>query len=201
MHPVIPAILFGALVAFTREEPAPRPVERVVLLPDADGKVGALSVATRSGELLLDRAYAAAEVAADGMLARVEEAGESVAARFAAALEAEPPAPVAFTVYFVFDTDELAPESRAQFEGIKAELARRPAPEIVVVGHTDRVGSVAYNDALSLKRAERVRAALIEAGIDPAGIEIAGRGEREPVVPTADEAEEPRNRRVEIRVR
>ena len=84
---------------------------------------------------------------------------------------------------------------------IKAELAARPAPEIVVTGHTDRVASLAYNDELSLKRAQAVRSALIAAGIDAAQIEVAGRGEREPAVATADEVDEERNRRVEITVR
>jgi outer membrane protein OmpA-like peptidoglycan-associated protein len=108
---------------------------------------------------------------------------------------------VSFTVYFVFDKDELTAESLAQFNRIKAELAVRPAPEVVVIGHTDRVGALEYNDKLSLTRAETVRAALIAAGIMPLQMEVAGRGEREPAVPTADEVKEPRNRRVEIIVR
>ena len=58
-----------------------------------------------------------------------------------------------------------------------------------------------YNDTLSLKRAETVRTALIAAGIAAGQIEIAGRGERELAVQTADEIAEERNRRVEILVR
>jgi outer membrane protein OmpA-like peptidoglycan-associated protein len=81
------------------------------------------------------------------------------------------------------------------------EIARRPAPEIVVIGHTDRVGAVPYNDALSLRRAERVRDELVKVGITADRISVAGRGEREPLVPTPDEVAEPRNRRVEINVR
>jgi outer membrane protein OmpA-like peptidoglycan-associated protein len=80
------------------------------------------------------------------------------------------------------------------------EIARRPAPEIVVIGHTDRVGAVPYNDTLSLRRAERVRDELVKVGIAADRIRVAGRGEREPLVPTADEVAEARNRRVEINV-
>ena len=84
---------------------------------------------------------------------------------------------------------------------LRAEIARRPVPELVVIGHTDRVGRAEANDELSLRRAEAVRAMLVRAGIPAAQIETAGRGEREPLLPTADEVAEPLNRRVEINVR
>jgi outer membrane protein OmpA-like peptidoglycan-associated protein len=104
-------------------------------------------------------------------------------------------------VYFVSGRDELTPDSGPILEQVKAELARRPAPEIAVIGHTDRVGKLETNDALSLKRAQFVRDALVGAGIDASQMEVSGRGEREPLVPTADEVAEPKNRRVEINVR
>jgi outer membrane protein OmpA-like peptidoglycan-associated protein len=203
MDPIVPIVLFGVLVAiFGEDEPAPQPAkERVVLLPQPDASPSAVTVVTRRARAVLDAPYAAADVFADGALARVEESAASVQSRFGAALAAQPPPPVSFTIYFVFDTDELTAASRAQFDRIKAELAARPAPEIVVIGHTDRVGSVQYNDELALKRAQTVRAALTQAGIAPGGIEVAGRGEREPAVATADEVDEERNRRVEVIVR
>ncbi|MGH6692492.1 MAG: OmpA family protein, partial [Gammaproteobacteria bacterium] len=80
-------------------------------------------------------------------------------------------------------------------------VARRKVAEIAVIGHTDRVGLIEYNDTLSLRRAERVRKDFVSRGIPTGAINVAGRGEREPVVPTADEVSEPRNRRVEINVR
>jgi outer membrane protein OmpA-like peptidoglycan-associated protein len=84
---------------------------------------------------------------------------------------------------------------------LKAELARRAAPEVTVIGHTDRVGKAEANDALSIKRAQILRTMLIAQGVPSTAIEAAGRGEREPLVPTADEVAEPKNRRVEISVR
>ena len=74
-------------------------------------------------------------------------------------------------------------------------------PEITVIGHTDRVGSVPDNDALALQRAMAVRVRLLRAGIGNDNIEVVGRGEREPLIVTADEVVEPRNRRVEIAIR
>jgi outer membrane protein OmpA-like peptidoglycan-associated protein len=73
--------------------------------------------------------------------------------------------------------------------------------EVQVTGHTDRVGSVADNDRLSLQRAEAVRAMLIQRGINSSFLRAVGRGEREPLIPTADQQAEPRNRRVEVIVR
>lgn len=178
----------------------PAPADRVVLLPDADGKTGAVLVRTGSGERLLDQAYAAALVDSQGRIEAAREDPATVRERFGAALAAQPIRTVSFVLHFLNDTDELVPESRPILDQIKSEIARRPAAEVVAIGHTDRVGSDAYNDALSLKRAEAVRAALLAAGIAPR-IEVAGRGEREPLIPTADEVSEPRNRRVEINVR
>jgi len=203
VHPAIPIVLMGLLVQWVGEQPPPplSPQERIVLLPDADGHVGALTITTKSATEVLDRPYAGADVYTDGEVVGVREQAESVAEHFALALEAHPPAPVSFIVYFVFDKDALTAESRAQFDRIKAALAARPAPQLVVIGHTDRVGTLPYNDALSLQRAQTVRAALIEAGIEPGQIAVAGRGERELAVGTADEVANERNRRVEIMVR
>ena len=82
-----------------------------------------------------------------------------------------------------------------------AELKRRAVPDIVVIGHTDTIGALEWNDKLSLARAERVREALIAQGLPATRITAAGRGEREPLVTTADNVAEPRNRRVEVNVR
>ena len=72
---------------------------------------------------------------------------------------------------------------------------------VQIEGHTDRVGSVQSNDAFSIKRAIAVREILVDSGVNPSVIETAGRGEREPLVPTEDEVAEAKNRRVEISVR
>jgi len=106
-----------------------------------------------------------------------------------------------FTLYFVEGKDEFTEISKKDIDGLFAEIASRPVPDVWVVGHTDKVGSDAANDVLSRQRAEVVRKALIARGIAPENIVTIGRGEREPIVPTADGDAEPRNRRVEILVR
>ncbi len=84
----------------------------------------------------------------------------------------------------------------------QAERARtRAGGEIVITGHTDRQGSVADNDRLSLQRAQAVRALLIERGFAAELVQAIGRGEREPLLATEDEVVEPRNRRADVLVR
>ena len=126
---------------------------------------------------------------------------KSVNQTFGKALAALPAQPKSFLVYFVEGTDELKPDAKRAIDGVAAEIGKRPAPEIAVVGHTDFVGSDQYNDALSRQRALRVRDLLVRRGIPAKMIQAAGRGKREPLVSTSSDVAEPRNRRVEITVR
>jgi outer membrane protein OmpA-like peptidoglycan-associated protein len=172
-----------------------------VLMPDQDGRTGALSVESGGRQAVLDQPYAAARVTEPGRVAAGAVTEQEARQAFGAALDAQPGRPISFILYFLEARDELTPDSRQLLDRIVDEIARRPAPEIVVIGHTDRVGAVTYNDTLSLRRAERVRDELVKVGIAADRIRVAGRGEREPLVSTADEVAEARNRRVEINVR
>lgn len=176
--------------------------DRVILLPDDNtGKVGKINVVGRDGdELLLDSAYGEARTGTGKVRSDTLDS-DAVRKEFGKELAALPPRPKSFLLYFITDSDELTPESRALLPAILDEVGKRPAPEVVVTGHTDRVGSVEHNDKLSLARAEAVRDQLAALGIDKAHILVAGRGEREPLVPTDDDVAEPKNRRVEIEVR
>lgn len=172
----------------------------VVLLPDKDGRETSVVVQTQHRTLVLAQPYAAAELTGLGAL-RYQSTPDEVRTLFGAALDAQPHRLAQFTLYFLEGSDELTEESRRIFEAALAEIAQRPVPDIVVVGHTDLVGSTAFNDELARKRAQSVRAALIGRGFAPESIEAVGRGKREPMIPTREGVAEPRNRRVEIIVR
>jgi len=172
-----------------------------VLLPGADGKTGGVAVKQKGAEALLDSPYAFAQSRLSGHPRTGHSNASEVQRSFGAALASMPPAPVSFTVYFLSGSDEFTDESKVEVEKLLAEMARRPAPEITVIGHTDRVGTQRMNDDLSLQRAERVRELLAKSGIDAGKITVSARGEREPLIPTADDVPEPRNRRVEVNVR
>ncbi len=188
--------------------PEPPPVEKkitrndqVILLPKADGSVGAVVVRQDGVEIVLDKAYASAVIEGPGQVRQLIQDPRVVEEMFAATLAALPPKPASFLLYFLKGKDELTAESKEEVERILAELAKRPTAEISVIGHTDTVGSTQFNDTLSLQRAKRVRQLLMARGIAPGSVAIAGRGERELLIPTRDKVHEPRNRRVEINVR
>jgi outer membrane protein OmpA-like peptidoglycan-associated protein len=176
--------------------------ETYAVLPDAKGQAGSLTVTPKEGApLKLNGAYASAvgKPGAAPEAAKLSE--EEIKAAFADALSARPDAPVRFTLYFKEGSDELTPDSLKELEKILAEIRKRPAPDLIIVGHTDRVGYLSDNDRLALKRAEKMRGEMIRQGLPADSVQAAGRGEREPLVPTADEVAEARNRRVEMLVR
>ena len=172
----------------------------VVLLPEKDGRPTAVAVRQGDKEVVLDQPYAAARTTSLGPRA-YRSSEQDVQAQFGSALAAQPGRAETFTLYFIEGKDEFTDESKKLVEQILAEIAKRPVPDVLVVGHTDTVGNDQYNDELGQKRAETVRSALIGLGIPSADIRAVSRGKRAPAVPTAEGVAEPRNRRVEIIVR
>jgi len=189
-----------ALMAWSCAAP-PIAEETVVVLPGPDGKTGAVVVQREGARQVLDQPYAANVVRGDGRLQGARLSEQEVKQSFAATLSALPARPTAFLLYFITGRDELTANSTSDLDKVLADMKTRPVPDIVVIGHTDSVGTVDANDKLSVQRAERVKGFLTGIGIPSDRIRTAGRGERELLVPTADNVDEPRNRRVEINVR
>ena len=175
------------------------PPDLVVVLPGADGHTGTVVVERQGQRTVLDKPYAASASGSKAGPAQLSE--QEVRKTFGPALATMPERPAFFLLYFITGTDVLTDQSKGELGRMLAELKRRQAPDILVIGHTDRVGQDDQNDRLSLQRAERVKADLVSQGLPVDRIRAAGRGEREPLVPTPDGVDEPRNRRVEINVR
>jgi outer membrane protein OmpA-like peptidoglycan-associated protein len=175
----------------------------IVLLPDSEtGLTGRASVSNDGGSANLDAERDATRVAArqrPGPVSTLSDA--DVKGIFGDALSALPPAPRHFTVYFRFESDELADESRALVPEILKTVNARAVPEVAVVGHTDTTGAPEANFKLGLRRATTVRDLLVKAGLDGSFIEVTSHGKADLLIQTADETLEPRNRRVEIAVR
>ena len=92
-------------------------------------------------------------------------------------------------------------ESAVPYRTVIAEIKKRPAYEVQLVGHTDLLADDAHNKRLSWDRAVAVRSALVRDGVEPQAITLEARGENEPLIRTARGIAEPRNRRVEITIR
>ncbi|MGZ5084310.1 MAG: OmpA family protein [Usitatibacter sp.] len=175
--------------------------ELFAVVPGANGHVGAIVVHSEGNTRVINSAYGAERIRSDGTLEPGKVSESEVREAFGGTLAALPGRPTNFTLYFLEGRDELTADSKVEMEKVFAELKRRPLPDIMVIGHTDTVGSLGFNDRLSLARAERMRELMIGLGIPSERIQAAGRGKREPLVPTDDNVSEPRNRRVEISVR
>lgn len=175
----------------------------VVVVPEKDGRVGTVVVTTPCKETLINTAYTAVSIEKGGSVKTLSLTEQDVKTMFSDTITIRPDPPLSFTLYFIEGKDELTPESKQRLSDVLAEISRRSSnvSEVTVVGHTDRVGNVEYNDRLSLQRSQKVTDELVRIGIKMDIISVAGRGEREPLVPTEDEVAEPRNRRVEVSIR
>jgi peptidoglycan-associated lipoprotein len=171
-----------------------------VVLPNEDGGVGAITVDDGKNTATLDRPLAASEVRNGQQVDAKVEQGE-VSELFAAAFAARPTLPRHFRFFFELGSNRLTAESAARYCTLSDDLKRRPVYEVEIVGHTDTLGREAYDQTLSLRRAETIRAALLNDGFDARAISIAGQGYRAPLVPTPPHTAEPQNRRVEITTR
>lgn len=187
------AFLSGLLAACSHEH--------IVLLPSPDGRQTGVVMHAEGGDVVLDKPYASLVRWGKAESVAYESSPANIEARFGAAMAMQPMPPSQHVLYFEVGGETLTAESPQILERIKTEIARRPAPEILIVGHTDSTGSLESNDLLSTRRAGMVRDLLLGMGVPAGNMEFVGRGERDLLIPTADEVEEARNRRVEVLIR
>jgi outer membrane protein OmpA-like peptidoglycan-associated protein len=184
-------------------QPKHQGYDLIVLLPDDDtGITGAAVVSNTFGTVHLSAARASTRVTVvDSPSAVAAVTDEEVGLVFGSVLSALPAPPLHFRLYFRFESEELTPASQAELPAILQATRDRPAPEVVVIGHTDTTGQAVRNLQLSLRRANAVRALLIATRLDASMIDVRAHGEAEPLIATGDNVMEARNRRVEITVR
>jgi outer membrane protein OmpA-like peptidoglycan-associated protein len=191
---------FAVEVAVAPEEHSTQ--ERYVVLPNADGRdgAGAITVSRGSAATTLDQPYAAAELR-DGETTSIAMDAAQTGVIFQQALAARPALPSHFRLNFLLDSDQMTPESAVAYPSVVADIKKRQVYEVELIGYTDRLADEGYNKRLSIERAAAVRRALVRDGVDQNAVAVLGRGETEPLIPTARNVGEPRNRRVEISIR
>ncbi len=127
----------------------------------------------------------------------------------AAPAPAAPPAPPAVAAskvtfaadaFFDFDKSVLKPEGRAKLDDLVSKIRDVNLEVIIAVGHTDSIGTDTYNQRLSVRRAEAVKAYLVSKGIERNRVYTEGKGEKQPVADNRTREGRAKNRRVEIEV-
>jgi len=102
--------------------------------------------------------------------------------------------------FFDFDKAVLKPEGRAKLDDLVSKVKGINLEVIIAVGHTDSIGSDAYNQKLSVRRSESVKAYLVSKGIEKNRVYTEGKGEKQPVADNKTSEGRAKNRRVEIEV-
>ena len=118
----------------------------------------------------------------------VERVGEGIQVTFASGL------------LFDFDSDRVRAEAAQNLRNLASSLDKYPNTDLLIVGHTDSVGTDTYNMSLSEKRARATAAYLASQGVTNARLRTSGRGESEPVESNSSEAGRQKNRRVEVAI-
>jgi outer membrane protein OmpA-like peptidoglycan-associated protein len=130
----------------------------------------------------------AAELAEQIPGAQVVRIGEGIAVIFDSGL------------LYDFDSDAVKPAARENLVNLATSLQRHPDSEVLIVGHTDNVGSATYNQGLSERRARSAADVLLAQGVTSNRIRTAGRGLTEPVASNETDAGRAQNRRVEVAI-
>lgn len=174
-----------------------------VLLPDPNGQVGTIIVTNSQGSQTLNQARQSVVIKS-----KTDSPGEvktmdkrEIHSLFGKALDIQPLPPAKFLLYFKPESAKPKPESESEISKIMQTIKERHSMDISVNGHTDRKGEAGYNYELSFQRAKLVQKMLEKEGVDPSFITTTSHGKNNPLVPTADNVPEPRNRRVEVIVR
>lgn len=179
------------------------PKNLFVLMPDADGTVGKISVQNDAGEQIVTTA---------GTFVKVKDAKTAPASPkpmteqninkiFQSAMSATPQPLARFILQFKSGTTMLTETSQALLPQITATVKERQPCDVRIVGHTDTAGPAQKNWKLGLQRAKTVKQILIDQGINADQIEAVSHGEKDLLIPIPDNVHEPKNRRVEVLIR
>lgn len=174
------------------------------------GKANAGYVGDSNGHLVLDSAGKCVKNTAWTPALALEECGDKIAVAekkpepvAEPARPAPPPEKISLSAdaHFDFDKSDLKTGDRRELDDVAARLRDMRIDSITATGHTDSIGSDAYNQALSERRAAAVKGYLVEKGVNSGAIQAIGKGESQPVADNKTAEGRAKNRRVDIEFR
>ncbi len=174
----------------------------VVLVPDANDKVGEVTLKTKAGSKTLSKANESTEASKLNPVPSNSAvlSDKEIHSMFGGILAREPLAPAHFEILFDMGVVEVSAENTVFLEIDKA-IQERKSCDLSVIGHSDRVGDNDSNREVSVQRAKNVASILVAKRVDKKCMDIRYYGENDPAIPTADNVEERRNRRVVVEIR
>ena len=155
----------------------------------AKGAIIGAAVGGAAGAIIgdqMDRQAREIELSVPG--ATVERVGEGIQVTFESGL------------LYDFDSAAVKPTARRNLSALATSLEKYPKSDLLILGHTDSVGTDSYNKGLSVRRADAAAEYLVSQGVDRSRIATGGLGEEEPIAPNSDQTGRGRNRRVEVAI-
>jgi outer membrane protein OmpA-like peptidoglycan-associated protein len=178
------------------------PQSSVILIPDADGTIGEVSVSNQSGKQIINTAYAAVEIIDKNSTLNVIDKVDKkqTLETFQYALSAKPDKVKSYILHFISGSTDLTQESKLIIPQILEDIRARKVYEAYIVGHTDTKGTADMNYKLALERANQVKDVIEQHFSNTEHIQVKSYGEGNLLVPTDDNIDEPKNRRVEVEI-
>ncbi|MBF0474179.1 MAG: OmpA family protein [Nitrospirae bacterium] len=174
-----------------------------VCLLHEEGKTSSIEVYNKNGSQVIDKEnYLTTVSGTEASPIKPEPVSQKyIDTLYESALKALPTAPDKFILYFESNSSEIVAESQPKLPLIVESIKKRESVDVSIIGHTDTVGTPKLNYELSLDRAKTVSDYLLKNGIDKNILHIEYHGKENPLIPTGDNVDEPRNRRVEVIIR
>lgn len=177
------------------------PTESTVILLDNNKTKNAITIASDSSHTTLDKTntYITLENNSTKTPKVKQISKENLDKKYGNIIKYSKNKPISILYYFKSGTTVLTPESKANLHLIQEAIDKKGFCAVTIIGHSDRLGSDELNIKLSLKRANSMRKYISSNKVKE--LKVESYGENDPIIPTADNVAEPKNRRVEILVR
>ncbi len=191
---------FGKGCSNTIKYPIQKP-KAMAVLDESDGK-NAIVIRTDAGEMVVDEPFQAAVIKDKDTLPEAKQMSkEEVMGIFAETKKALPKKPASVLFHYDSGKTDIKAEDLPKLDEIATLVEERIPCDVIIIGHSDRVGSDSANSKISLERADKIKKLIEEKNLDILSLTTEYYGENDPIVPTEDDVAEPLNRRVEVMVR